>query len=78
MKVMPLPKRIAAMLAVNPHLCLMLEEVRAPALQHLPQRSFSQGGASSGGASTKTTPTGVADTAVFGNLFVNASTEKYG
>ena len=66
------------MWAVSPHLCLMLEEVRAPALQHLPQRSSSQGGASSGGASTETTTTGVADAAVFGDLSVDASTEKCG
>ena len=66
------------MWAVSPHLCLMLEEVRAPALQHLPQRSSSQGGASSGGASTETTPTIVADAAVSGDLSTDASTENYG
>ena len=75
---MPLPKRIATMWAVSSHLCLMLEEVWAPALQHLPQRSSSQGGASSGGASTETTPTSGADAAVSGDLSVDASTEKCG
>ena len=75
---MPLPKRIATMWAVSPHLCLMLEEVRAPALQHLPQCSSSQGGASSGGASIETTPTGVADASVFDDLSADASTKKYG
>ena len=65
------------MWAVSPHLCLMLEEVRAPALQHLPQRSSSQGGASSGGASTET-PLQVWQMQQSGDLSADASTKKYG